>query len=208
MKGGKVKWQIFNYPILYRIAGELTENQLRSSGIFSQDLRHCRFSQRSEVVCKDGKLNQKNLEIVSSSCPCSTTSTGQRRETKGIVFQIQIRSRRTRRDSRKDVGRSLGPGDEKKLYGGNRNYKPERKWDSVASKMVQRFKETGHPIFTGASALSRGILKRLKGKETLHFNAVASNTELLFRIIHASNQLSIYGAVSQWSEQFPSSRQG
>ena len=57
--------------------------------------------------------------------------------------------------------------------------------------MVQRFKETGRPVFTSASALSRGILRRLKGKETIHFNADASNTELLFRIIHSVNQLSI-----------------
>ena len=42
----------------------------------------------------------------------------------------------------------------------------------------------------------------LKGKETIHFNADASNTELLFRIIHSVNQLSIYGAVSNWCEQY------
>ena len=53
-----------------------------------------------------------------------------------------------------------------------------------------------------ASALIRGILRRLKGKKTTHFNADASDTELLFRIIQSANQLSIYGAVSDWSEQF------
>ena len=56
--------------------------------------------------------------------------------------------------------------------------------------MVQRFKETGHRVFTSASALSRGNLRMLKGKETIHFNADASNTEPLFRIIHCVNQLS------------------
>ena len=39
-------------------------------------------------------------------------------------------------------------------------------------------------------------------KDTIHFNADASNTELLFRIIHSVNQLSVYGAVSSWCEQF------
>ena len=68
--------------------------------------------------------------------------------------------------------------------------------------MVQRFKETSRPVFTSASALSRGILRTLKGKETIHFNADASNTELLFRIIHSMNQLKINGAVSNWCEQF------
>ena len=75
-------------------------------------------------------------------------------------------------------GHWFGPGDEKKWYG-NRNYKPEGKWDSVASQMVQRFKDTDHPVFRNVSALSRGILKRLKGKDTIHFNADASNTEFL-----------------------------
>ena len=83
----------------------------------------------------------------------------------------------------------LGPGDEKK-GSGNCHYKPEGKWDS------------GHPVFTSASALSRGILRKIKGKETIHFNADASNTELIFRIIHSVNQLSMYGAVSNWCEEF------
>ena len=52
------------------------------------------------------------------------------------------------------------------------------KCDFIASQMVQRFKETGHRVFTSASALSRGILGMLKGKGTTHFNAIASNTEL------------------------------
>ena len=56
-----------------------------------------------------------------------------------------------------------GPGDERKWYG-TRDYKPEGKWNSIGSQMVQKFKETGHPLFTSVSALSRGILRRLKGK--------------------------------------------
>ena len=72
----------------------------------SQDLHHCRFFKGSRVICEEGILNQKNLEIVSSSCQCSMTSIGQRREKKRIVFQIQTKSRCTRRDSRKDIVRS------------------------------------------------------------------------------------------------------
>ena len=67
--------------------------------------------------------------------------------------------------------------------------------------MVERFEDTGHPVFKSISALSRGILKNNK-RDTMHFNADASNTELLFRIIHSVNQLSIYGAVSNWFKQF------
>ena len=51
-------------------------------------------------------------------------------------------------------------------------------------EMVKRFKDTGHPVVKSISALSRGILKRKNGRDTIHFTADASNTELLFRIIH------------------------
>ena len=60
-----------------------------------------------------------------------------------------------------------------------------------------------HGGFVAAhSALSRGVLKKKNGRDTIHFKAAASNTELLFRIIHYVNQLSVYGAVSNWCEQF------
>ena len=68
--------------------------------------------------------------------------------------------------------------------------------------MVERFKDTGHPVFKSISALSRGILKKKSGRDTIHFNTDAPNTELLFQIIHSVNQLSIYGAVTNWCEQF------
>ena len=38
-------------------------------------------------------------------------------------------------------------------------------WDRTANRMVQQFKETGHPIFTATSTLSRGILKQRRGKK-------------------------------------------
>ena len=63
--------------------------------------------QKTQNDLQRRNIEHKNLEIVSSSCPCSTTSIGQRRESKRIVFQIQTKSRCTRRDSRKDIGRSL-----------------------------------------------------------------------------------------------------
>ena len=79
---------------------------------------------------------------------------------------------------------------------------PKEKWVSAATQMVERFKETGHPVFKSISALTRGILKRKNNRDTIHFNADASNTELLFRTIHSANQLSIYRAVSNWCEEF------
>ena len=69
---------------------------------------------------------------------------------------------------------------------------PEGKWDSTATQMVERFKDTSHPVSKSIRVLSRGILKEKNNRDTIHFNADASNTELLFRIIHSGNQLSIY----------------
>ena len=96
-----------------------------------------------------------------------------------------------------------GPGSEKIWYGGS-SYPPNGEWDSTANEMVQRFRDTGHPVFKikSTSALSRGILKRKKGFETLQFNGDSSHTGLLFQTIRSVNQLSIYGAVATWSEQF------
>ena len=66
------------------------------------------------------------------------------------------------------------------------------------------------PSDKSISALSRGVLKRKKNRDTIHFNADSANTELLFRTIHSANQLSIFGAVSNWCEEFglrPSERE-
>ena len=49
-------------------------------------------------------------------------------------------------------------------------------------------------MFKSISALSRGILKKKKGRDTIHFHGDSTNTELLFQTIHSLNQLSIYGA--------------
>ena len=81
------------------------------------------------------------------------------------------------------------------------NANPEGNLNSVASKMVLKSEETGHPIFTSASALVRGILRRVRGKANHFFTADASNTKLLFRTMHSVNKVSILGAVSDWSGQ-------
>ena len=95
----------------------------------------------------------------------------------------------------------FGPGDEKKWYG-TLPYTPEGKCDSTATQMVERSKDTCHPVFISISALSRGTLKKKNNRDTIHFNADASNTELFLRITYSVNQLSFYGAVSNKCEPF------
>ena len=55
----------------------------------------------------------------------------------------------------------------------NSSYTPEGKWDSTATQMEERFKDTGHPVLKSISASSRGILKKNNGRDTIHFNADA-----------------------------------
>ena len=94
----------------------------------------------------------------------------------------------------------IGPGTEMKSYG-TRDFRPDGKWNSIEAKMVQNFKETMHRVLTSISALNRGILRMIKGKSSIHFNAESTNSELLFRIIFSANQLSVYGAVANWCSQ-------
>ena len=186
LKDGKVKW---NQDV--RFLQRVDRNRWRS-GIFSQDVHHCNFFT---------KFRLGNLQTRSSSCLCSTTSIGQEKEMMEFVFRIQKKSRNSRKDSRKDIGRSSVL--ERKRSGMELFlYTPEGKWDSTVAQMVERFKDTGHPEFKSISALSRGILKKKNNRDTIHINADASKTELLFRIIHSVNQFSIYGAVSNWCEKF------
>ena len=53
-----------------------------------------------------------------------------------------------------------------------------------------------HPVFTSVNALNSGILRQIKEKTSMHFNAEATNSELLFLIVFSANQLSVYGAVA------------
>ena len=59
-----------------------------------------------------------------------------------------------------------------------------------------------HPVFKSISALAHGILRRKNNRDTLHFTADAPNTEISHRTIHSANQLSVYGAVTSWCEEF------
>ena len=69
------------------------------------------------------------------------------------------KSRNTRRDSRRDTGRFSVL--ETKTSGMELFVTHQKeKWDSAATQMVDRFKDTGHSVSKGISAVSRGLLKR------------------------------------------------
>ena len=96
----------------------------------------------------------------------------------------------------------LGPGSETKWHSPY-NERPEGEWDKVAELMMNKFGESGHPVFRATSPLSRGTLKsKGGGKLSIHFCADGDTIETVFRKIISVNQLSIYGAVSDLREEY------
>ena len=86
----------------------------------------------------------------------------------------------------------------------DRSGKPEKtSWDNIAEEMLLEFAESGHPTFRATTPLSRCILKsKGHGKLSIHFAADELTIETIFRIIISVNQLSIYGAVAAFCEEF------
>ena len=106
---------------------------------------------------------------------------GQKETLKEHALRTQKKSNCTHRDFRKVTGRYRARRRNEVLW--YKDYKTEGTWNFLASKMVQNFQETKHPVFTSISALNRGILRKIKGKSSLHINAESTNSELLFKII-------------------------
>ena len=97
----------------------------------------------------------------------------------------------------------LGPGSDKKWYG-TYDDKPDGSWNRTTEKMLQNFKDSGHPIFRCTSPLERVQLRSKEGgKTTIHFNGSMENIELLLQKVISVNQLSLYGAVADVIEELP-----
>ena len=176
------------------------ENPLRSSGIFSQDLRNWRSSRRSRTTCRIETLNPKSLKIESYSCQRSMTSNGHGEEIQRNVFKIPNKSTIARRDSREDAG-----------------HWPWKRKEIVWNSQLKTWRKMGFHRHTDCWTIHRNRSssiqehqcfkswnspKRKKNRDTIHFNTDVTNTELLFWTIHSANQLSIYGAVACWCEEF------
>ena len=51
--------------------------------------------------------------------------------------------------------------------------------------MIDVFAQSGHPVFRGISAFSRGTLKRKQGRNTINFAADSENIQLIMRTIYS-----------------------
>ena len=107
------------------------------------------------------------------------------------VFRILKGWEITQRDYRWDI--CLFSVLVKKKGYGMHHYKPEAKWNSAADVM-----RASHQSL---QCVGSRILKKNRGKCTIHFSGDMSNAELSFRTIHPANQLSIDGAVVDWCEE-------
>ena len=72
------------------------------------------------------------------------------------------------------------------------------KWDLRASQILEEYENSGHPVFKWASPPGRETLKIKSDRDTIHFDGEFDNIDLLYRTVHAANQLCIYGAVTKF----------
>ena len=182
------------FPTLQRVhCLVLMENQWRQSGIFPrftsiEILRHIQQDLNARQINPE-KLEGRNIfmsmfndAMEGNSDACISNS----REVSDCAKKFQ-----------RGHWSFVGPGDEEKWYE-TCVYKPEGKWNQQADQMIASFAQSGHPVFRGTSALSRGTLKRKPGRNTLHFTADSGNIDLIMRTTRSANQLSIYGGVLSW----------
>ena len=89
----------------------------------------------------------------------------------------------------------IGPSSQMKWYSSKNS--PQGAWDQIAEEMLLLFAESGHPIFSATTLLSRGNVKsERRGKLSLHFAADQDTIDTIYRIDLSVNQLSVYGAVA------------
>ena len=79
---------------------------------------------------------------------------------------------------------------------------PQGEWDKIAEKMMLTLAESGHPVFSATSPLSRGQFKsKGGGKLSIHYCANQDTITTVFRTITSVNQLSLYGAVEEMCKE-------
>ena len=101
---GKVRWKNSKCLLLTKNYWESMENQLNSIGKFSQDLRYWRFFRKSRMICENGTLKPEKFtdRITTMFNDINWTRKGN----DGICISNSEKSRKTRRDSCRDIGRS------------------------------------------------------------------------------------------------------
>ena len=119
-----------------------------SSGISSQDSPHCSSATKSMNSCLKWAI-QRNSKDELSSCRCSRTSYGDLKTMNGNAMLTPT--------SFLYFQKRFPPESEKKWYS-THDSRPIGEWDRVAELMMIKFGESGHPVFSATSPLSRRTL--------------------------------------------------
>ena len=186
------KWTISRCTVHWTSFLESMGKQLNSSRIFPRIHNNADLTRKSKKTWNARTLNKNCFLTKSSSCQRSRILFGQQETLKKLALRIQREYKLNAQRFPQGHWTFIGPGAEMKSMVQDSTDLKEN-GNSIAAKLVQNFNETKHPVFTSISALNSAILRMIKGKSSIHFNAESTNSQLLFRIIFSANQLNVYG---------------
>ena len=101
MSSGRIQ----NVSFFTKNCWESMEKQLNSSGIFSQDFCHCRFFRKIQDVLRERNIKPEEFTVWIIFMSMFNDIDWTRKGNDGICISNSVKSRNTRRDSRKDTGR-------------------------------------------------------------------------------------------------------
>ena len=121
-------------------------------------------------------LRRRNIELDEFTDWIICVNVLDKKEMMEFVFRIRKKSRNTRRDSRKDTARFLVL---ETRRSGMELFLTHLKENGILQplRMVERFEDTGHPVFKGVSVLIREILKKKNGRETPYTSMRMTRTQ-------------------------------
>ena len=124
----------------------------------------------------------------SSSCQCSMTSIGQRKEIQKYVSRIPNKSRTRQKDSRVDTGHCSAQETKKNCM----ERTPERKWNSIAEEMVGKTSKNELPVFLGYQCVEPWNPEKKKAEDALltSMRILRTRRSFCFAQITSANQLS------------------
>ena len=187
------------YKTLDTIDGEPMEFEWN---IFPR-IHHIAAHQQSPRVHEQKWANPNNSKHELSSCRCPMTSYGDLKTMKRNVLLIPHLCLYSQKDFNQDVGHSSDL--DQKQSGILLTMKDlEENGTRVAELMTIKFRESGHPIFRATSPFVPRNAQKQRRWENYQYTSVpmGDTTETIFRTLISVNQLSIYGAVSDFCDEY------
>ena len=159
-------------------------SQWNSSGIFSQDSKHCCSANKSKVYCTAETpeifTRRKLFMSMFNDISCGTKDNEEEYLANARLISLYAR--------RFGKGWSfIGPGSDLSKKTVHKEFGTKFK-----ERMLLEFADSGFPIFRAMTPLSRGQLEsKGHGKLSIHFVADQETIETICRIIFSANQLSL-----------------